>query len=106
LAERPNVYCKLSGLVTEAEYRQWTEEQLQPYFEVVLEAFGPQRLMFGSDWPVCLVASSYKHWVSIVERFCAKLSQPEQERIWSGTAAQAYGLTTHGYNKDRSRYAT
>lgn len=92
LAKRPNVYCKLSGLVTEADYHNWTEEQLQRYFDVVLEAFGPKRLMFGSDWPVCLVAVSYARWVAIVERFTEKLSQNEQERIWSGTAKEAYRL--------------
>ena len=92
LAARPNVYCKLSGLVTEAEYRNWTEEQLKPYFDVVLEAFGPRRLMFGSDWPVCLVATTYTDWVDIVMRFLKKLPESEQHRIWSGTAIEAYGL--------------
>ncbi len=75
LARRPNVYCKVSGLVTEAEYRNWTEEQLMPYFDIVLQEFGPSRLMFGSDWPVCLVAIGYAQWVSTVERFCSKLSR-------------------------------
>jgi L-fuconolactonase len=92
LAKRPNVFCKISGLVTEADFHNWTEEQLKPYMDVVIEAFGPQRLMFGSDWPVCLVAISYNNWVDIVGRFCNQLSQSEQERIWSGTAIEAYGL--------------
>jgi L-fuconolactonase len=92
LAARPNVYCKLSGLVTEADYKNWTEEQLRPYFDLVLDAFTPRRLMFGSDWPVCLVASGYSNWVRIVERFCAELSQAEQNRVWSGTAIEAYRL--------------
>lgn len=92
LAKRPNVYCKISGLVTEADFHNWTEEQLTPYMDVALEAFGPQRLMFGSDWPVCLVAVAYADWVAIVERFVGKLSESEQERIWSGTAIEAYGL--------------
>jgi L-fuconolactonase len=92
LAKRPNVYCKLSGLVTEAEHQNWTEDQLQPYFNVVLEAFTPQRVMFGSDWPVCLLATSYAKWVRIVERFCSKLSEAEQERIWWRTANDAYRL--------------
>lgn len=92
LSRRPNVYCKLSGLVTEADYRAWTEEQLQPYFDVVLEAFGSKRLMFGSDWPVCLAAITYKGWADMVERFCSRLSNSEQERIWAGTAVEAYEL--------------
>ncbi len=92
LSRRPNVYCKLSGLVTEADYRAWTEEQLQPYFDVVLEAFGSKRLMFGSDWPVCLAAITYKGWADMVERFCSELSKQEQERIWAGTAVEAYEL--------------
>lgn len=92
LAKRSNVYCKISGLATEADYHNWTEEQLTPYMDVVLETFGPQRLMFGSDWPVCLLAVPYQGWVEIVDRFCSKLSKSEQERIWSGTAVEAYGL--------------
>jgi L-fuconolactonase len=93
LAERPNVYCKISGLATEADYEHWTEEQLRPYMDVVLEAFTPRRVMFGSDWPVCLVAISYGKWVKIVERETAGLSAGEQDRFWSGTAREAYRLT-------------
>jgi L-fuconolactonase len=92
LAARPNVYCKLSGLVTEADYRNWTEERLKPYFDVAFESFGARRLMFGSDWPVCLVATSYKDWAQIVARFLMELSASEQQRIWSGAAIEAYGL--------------
>ncbi len=68
LAKRDNVYCKISGMVTEANFKEWTVEQLQPYFDVVLEAFGTDRLMFGSDWPVCLVATKYKSWLEIVKK--------------------------------------
>jgi L-fuconolactonase len=93
LAERPNVYCKISGLVTEADYRTWTEEQLRPYLETVLEVFGPHRLMFGSDWPACLVACGYARWVSLVRDFVRELSPAEQARILGGTAVEAYGLT-------------
>lgn len=93
LAKRPNVYCKLSGLVTEADYIAWTPDQLKPYLDTVLDAFGPERLMFGSDWPVCLVAVSYKRWVSVLDDFTAALSATEQQQIWSGTAEKAYQLT-------------
>jgi L-fuconolactonase len=86
------VYCKISGLVTEADYRTWTEEQLRPYMETVLEVFGPHRLMFGSDWPVCLVACGYARWASLVRDFIRELSPAEQARILGGTAVEAYGL--------------
>jgi L-fuconolactonase len=92
LAERPNVYCKLSGLVTEADFTAWTEEQLSPYLDTVLEAFGPRRLMFGSDWPVCLVACGYARWAALVREFIGDLSPAEQARILGGTAAEAYAL--------------
>ena len=92
LAQRDNVYCKISGLVTEANWKSWTEAQLSVYLETVLEAFGPHGLMFGSDWPVCLVASSYEKWYEVVSRFCEKLSCDEQARIFGGTAIEAYRL--------------
>jgi L-fuconolactonase len=92
LAERPNVYCKLSGLATEADWQAWTELQLTPYLETVLEAFGPRRLMFGSDWPVCLLATTYRGWHDLVARFCSRLSVSEQARIFGETAAEAYQL--------------
>ena len=92
LAERENVYCKLSGMVTEADYTGWTEAQLAPYAHTVLEAFGPSRVMFGSDWPVCLVACEYGRWHSIVLRFISQLSADEQARVLGGTAVEAYGL--------------
>lgn len=92
LAKRSNVSCKLSGMVTEADYKTWTSEQLQPYFDVVLEAFGPQRLLFGSDWPVCLVATEYSAWLSLVKKQLATLSQYEQELIFSKNAIQTYQL--------------
>lgn len=92
LAKRENVSCKISGMVTEADFRSWTSEQFQPYFDVVLEAFGPQRLLFGSDWPVCLVATEYGGWLSLVKQVLGKLSQHEQELIFSKNAIQTYQL--------------
>jgi L-fuconolactonase len=92
LARRPNVRCKLSGVVTEADHLTWSEADLWPYLEWALETFGPGRLMFGSDWPVMLVASDYGRWVNVVETLTSRLSQAEQDRIWSGTADEAYGL--------------
>jgi L-fuconolactonase len=92
LARRPHVYCKLSGLATEADYTRWTEAQLHPYFEAALEAFGPRRLMFGSDWPVCLVALGYPRWLNLVRQWTQALAADEQQSIFSGTAMKAYGL--------------
>ena len=92
LARRPNVYCKVSGMVTEADYTRWTEAQLRPYFDTVLAAFGPARLMFGTDWPVCLVAASYARWHALVRGWTATLTAAEQARIFGGTAVVAYGL--------------
>ncbi len=92
LARRQNVYCKISGMVTEADWGRWTPEQLRPYYDVVLEAFGPRRLMFGSDWPVCLLACDYRLWKEIVSSFIATLSPDEQQRILGETAIEAYRL--------------
>ena len=93
LARRENVYCKLSGLATEADHRSWTQAQLRPYMETALEAFGPRRLMFGSDWPVCLLACGYERWFDIVSGFASRLSGSERERLSGGTAVEAYGLS-------------
>lgn len=92
LARRENVYCKLSGMVTEADWRGWTPEGLRPYFEATLEAFGPRRLMFGSDWPVILVASDYQRWAAVVRDYLAPLSEDERNRIMGGTAIEVYRL--------------
>jgi len=92
MAKRQNVYCKLSGMITEADPKGWTPEGLQPYIDVVLGAFGPKRLMYGSDWPVMLLAGDYARWFGTVSNAIGKLSKAEQERIMGGTAAEAYGL--------------
>jgi len=92
LAERPNCYCKVSGMVTEADWCTWTEADLRPYWETVLEAFGPSRLLFGSDWPVCRLACDYARWYQTVAQFIAPLSDAEQARILGGTAADIYRL--------------
>jgi L-fuconolactonase len=93
LARRPNVYCKISGMVTEADWRTWTTQSLKPYFDVVLEAFTPRRLMVGTDWPVCLLACGYKRWMDIVREWAEPLSAAEKKRFFDETAVEAYGLT-------------
>jgi L-fuconolactonase len=90
LAKRENVYCKVSGMVTEADWNGWSTQQLRPYFDVVLSAFGPSRLMFGSDWPVLTLAGDYDSWVRTFLSFIAELSEGEQMRISSGTAREVY----------------
>lgn len=92
LAERPNVCCKLSGLVTEADWRGWTPEGLHPYLDAALEAFGPRRLMFGSDWPVCLVASDYPRWLHLVRGWAAPMTEGERGALLGGNAIDFYGL--------------
>jgi L-fuconolactonase len=92
LALRPHVACKISGMVTEADWVKWTAAQLQPYFEVVLEAFGPQRLMIGTDWPVLTVACGYAQWWNTVEQWIAPLTDNERRQILGGTAERVYKL--------------
>lgn len=92
LARRPNVYCKLSGMVTEADWHAWSDEGLSPYIETVLEAFTPKRLMFGSDWPVATLAASYRRWIGTVRLAIAQLSEDERDWILAKTAIDAYGL--------------
>jgi len=94
LARRPNVYCKLSGMVTEADWDTWSDAALAPYIETVLQAFTPKRLMFGSDWPVVTLASSYRRWADTVGVAIAHLSADECDWILAKTAIEAYGLTT------------
>jgi L-fuconolactonase len=94
LAERSNVYCKISGMATEADYNTWTKEDLAPYFDTVLQAFGAERLMFGSDWPVCLVATTYRGWFNLVRERIASLSDAEQNAILGGTAIRTYRLAS------------
>jgi L-fuconolactonase len=94
LAGLANVSCKLSGLVTEADWATWQPDELRPYVETVLEAFGPSRLMFGSDWPVCLLAASYERVVDTATELTAELAVTEQARVFGGTAIETYGLRT------------
>lgn len=93
LAGHPNVACKLSGLVTEASWRRWQRADFTPYLDVALAAFGPERLMFGSDWPVCLLSAEYADVMGIIEDFVQALSPTEQDQIWGTTARRFYRLT-------------
>ena len=92
LAAHGNVFCKLSGLVTEAAWQGWKRADFTPYLEVALEAFSPERLMFGSDWPVCTLAAEYADVVGIVTDFLASLAEAERESILGGNAIRFYSL--------------
>jgi len=92
LAQHPNVCCKVSGLVTEADWHHWQPDDLRPYLDVVFEAFGADRLMFGSDWPVCLLAASYSRVVEVIERYASHLSAADREQLFGGTAMRFYGV--------------
>lgn len=87
VAAQPNVACKLSGLVTEADWKSWTREQLKPYVERVLEWFGPKRCMFGSDWPVCLLAADYSRVLSTMREIVG-----DDQDVFGGTARRVYRL--------------
>jgi L-fuconolactonase len=91
-AKYPNVFCKLSGMVTEADWSGWTVDDLRPYVSVALDAFGPERLMFGSDWPVCELAATYGRVKEALSDALGPLSESERGRIFGGTAAQFYSL--------------
>jgi L-fuconolactonase len=90
LAKTPNVLCKVSGMVTEADQRSWKPDDFRPYLEVVFEAFGEDRVMYGSDWPVCLLAASYAQVVELVRGYVAPLSPAAQEKFFGGNAARFY----------------
>jgi L-fuconolactonase len=93
LAELPNVACKLSGLVTEADWQQWRPEDLAPYVTHALDVFGPSRVLFGSDWPVMTLASSYRRWVETLEELTSHLSAEDRQRLWSENSCHWYRLT-------------
>lgn len=92
IARQENVYCKLSGMITEADWATWTAQDLQPYMDLVLEVFGPRRIMYGSDWPVCLVAGAYEQVKNTIAQYLSKLSTDEQAMIWGANAVRFYGL--------------
>ncbi|MGB0583225.1 MAG: amidohydrolase family protein [Limisphaerales bacterium] len=94
LAKFPNVRCKVSGMVTEADWSNWEVEHFDPYLDVVLEAFGPKRLMYGSDWPVCTLAGTYKQVHSLALRLADRLSESERDLFWGGNAMEFYGLAS------------
>jgi L-fuconolactonase len=92
IAKQPNVSCKLSGLVTEADWRNWSKSDFYPYLDVVFEQFGPDRLLFGSDWPVCLVAADYTQVKTLIEGYVAPWGDEARAKVFGGTARDFYRL--------------
>lgn len=92
IAASPNVMCKISGMVTEADWHNWKREDFRPYMDVVVEAFGINRIMYGSDWPVCLVAGSYEEMLSITQDYFSSFSADEQQLFFGKNAARFYKL--------------
>ncbi|WP_426592445.1 amidohydrolase family protein [Cellulomonas sp. McL0617] len=96
LAACPNVVAKLSGLATEADWASWSVATLRPAVDHALDVLGPERLMFGSDWPVCLLAVTYGRWMEVVHELTDDLAPDERDQIWGGTAARTYQLEEQG----------
>jgi L-fuconolactonase len=92
LSTFPNVYCKLSGMVTEADWKNWTYEDIEPFIDEIFEFFGADRVMYGSDWPVCLLAASYEQQFSVVERYLSRLSASEKRKVFDENAKRFYNL--------------
>jgi L-fuconolactonase len=92
LAKHQNVFCKVSGMLTEASWHSWRTDDFTPYLDVVFNAFGINRLMYGSDWPVCLLAGGYNRALEILQLYTSKLSPQEQEQFFGGTAIEFYNL--------------
>lgn len=92
IAEAENVYCKISGMVTEADLENWKKEDIKPYIDIVAEAFGTNRIMYGSDWPVCLLAASYDSVLDIVKEYFASFSKNEQDNFFGKNAFTFYNL--------------
>jgi L-fuconolactonase len=90
IAQYENVYCKISGMVTEADFKHWKKQDFTPYLDAVVEAFGTKRIVYGSDWPVCLVAASYTKMLSIVKDYFAAFSNTEQDDFFGNNAAAFY----------------
>lgn len=93
VAEHENVYCKISGMVTEADWKNWKKEDFAPYLDAIVEAFGPARIMYGSDWPVCLVAAAYEEMMRIVKDYFSSFNQAEKDLFFGGNATRFYKLS-------------
>lgn len=93
IAQYPNVYCKVSGFCTEADWQNWEAEDITPYLDVVFKLFGPDRVMFGSDWPVCLLAGGYQKTVRVLEAYVTQFPLPGQQKFWTDNALAFYRIS-------------
>jgi L-fuconolactonase len=92
LGSAKNVYCKVSGIITEADHKDWNADEIRPYLDVVFDVFGIDRIMFGSDWPVCLLAGSYNQVVQLIEQYIEGFDQNVKGKIFGGNAVEFYGI--------------
>ena len=92
LAQHPGIYCKLSGMITEADWKNWRYDDLAPYLEIAGECFGTDRLCFGTDWPVCLLAGGYQTVKGVLDRFLGQVTEAERENIWGNNARKFYNI--------------
>lgn len=104
IAKYENLYCKISGMVTEADWKGWKKEDFTPYLDVVVNAFGANRILFGSDWPVSLVAASYEEMLAIVKDYFASFSKEEQDRFFGLNAIRFYNLIASDGNENIGVY--
>ena len=100
LAKFPLVYCKLSGLVTEADWSHWTTDDVRPYLDVAFDCFGPDRLLAGSDWPVCTLASDYARTIALVDDYMASRPAAERDAVMGGNAARLWRLDALRHTRD------
>ncbi len=101
LSQNPQVHCKISGMVTETIDYSWSQGEFTPFLDLVFEAFGTDRIMYGSDWPVCLLAAEYKEQLTIVETYISTLTTNEQEKVMGGNASHFYRLNNTDRNNNR-----
>lgn len=94
LGSSKNVYCKVSGIITEADHQNWNADEIKPYIDVVFESFGTDKLMFGSDWPVCLLAGSYSQVIGLIEDYVKHFDEKERDKIFGGNAFSFYNLSS------------
>jgi len=92
MAKHPNVSCKISGLLTETRWKQWSPADFYPYLDVIFEAFGTDRLLYGSDWPVVLLSGIYVQWRSLIDKYMENMDEDEKEKVMGGNAVAFYGL--------------
>ena len=92
LAKNPNVFCKISGIITEADHRNWESKEIYPYLDIVFNAFGYDRLLFGSDWPVCLLAGLYNQVINLIDEYMKNASDENKEKIFGKNAVSFYNI--------------